>query len=312
MPLDIHGKRSYSEYMNRTTPTSSFCGPTLARLFSTSVIKELAATGRSPLATAILREAVLPQGLDPATPLRDFFDQIYALLFRTYRNEYIYKNVIAQKILLGVHSLTTTCMLTEFRAGECKADTVLLNGTSTVYEIKSAYDSMERLDRQITAYRQVFDKINVITSASQVEKVTAVVGEDIGLMVLTDRNTIRTVRAPESLKQSVQPWVIFDSLRRDEYEQIIKSHIGAMPEVSNARMYQACRELFRTLSPETAHDAMVAVLKKRGSSRGLHEFVASVPPSLKALSLSCRLGSTEQARFADVLNADVGDCLALT
>lgn len=311
--LELHAGISYYKDMNgKTLKSSSFHGPTLARLFSAVVVKELAATGRSPLASAILKEAALPHEFYPTTPLRDFFDQVYALLFRSYRNEYIYKNVIAQKILLGVHSLTTTCMLTEFRAGECKADTVLLNGTSTVYEIKSAYDSMERLSRQIAAYRQVFDKINVITSVLQAEKVLSAVGEDIGLLVLTDRNTIRTVRGPVSLKHAALPAVIFDSLRRNEYEQIIKSHIGAVPDVSNGRMYQACRELFSTLSPEAAHDAMVAILKKRGDSRGLHEFVASVPASLKALSLSCRLGGAEQARFADVLNTNVGDCLALT
>ncbi len=304
---------SYSEYMNRTTlKSSSFHGPTLARLFSTTVIKELAATGRSSMAAAILREAAFVHVLDPAIPLREFFDQVYALMFRSYRNEYIYKNVIAQKILLGVHSLTTTCMLTEFRAGNCKADTVLLNGTSTVYEIKSAYDSMERLSRQVAAYRQVFDKINVITSASQAEKVARAVGEDIGLLVLTDRNTIRTVRVPVSLKHAAQPAVIFDSLRSSEYEQIVKTHFGAVPNVSNARMYQACREHFCSLSPEAAHDSMVKVLKKRGNSRRLHEFITAVPPSLKALSLYCRLGCAEQERFVDALNADIGDCLALT
>lgn len=303
---------SYSEYMNRTRLNSaSFHGPTLARMFSPSVVKEFATIGRSPLAAAILKEAAVPYHLDPGTTLREFFDQVYALLFRSYRNEYIYKNVIAQKILLGVHSLTTTCMLTEFRAGNCKADTVMLNGTSTVYEIKSAFDSMERLTRQIAAYRQVFDKINVITSDSQLEKVEEVVGNDIGLLVLTDRSTIRTVRAPASLKSAVQPEAIFDSLRSAEYEKIVEMHFGAIPVVSNTRMYQACRELFCTLSPESAHDAMVAVLKKRGSNRRLHEFVSSVPSSLKALSLSCRLGNAEQARFVEALNADIGDCLAL-
>jgi hypothetical protein len=298
--------------MNRKTKTSSFHGPTLSRLFSSAIVKELAATGRSTLAFSILKEAALSQAPDPTIPLRDFFDLVYSLLFRSYRNEYIYKNVIAQKILLGTHSLTTTCMLTEFRAGECKADTVLLNGTSTVYEIKSAYDSMERLARQIAAYRQVFDKINVITSASQVGKLAGAVEEDIGLLVLTDRNTIHTVRAPVSLKHAVHPSVIFDSLRRSEYKQIIESHFGAVPDVSNARIYQACRDLFRTLSPEVAHNAMVAALKKRGNNRGLHEFVALVPTSLKALSLSCKIGDAEQVRFADVLNANIGDCFALT
>lgn len=287
----------------------SSCGPVLARLFSAAVIGEFASKGRSPLAATILKESSLFREFDPAILLRDFFDQVHTLLFRSYRNEYIYKNAIARKILLGVHSLNTASMLTEFRSGVCKADAVVLNGTSTVYEIKSAYDSMDRLTRQIAAYRQVFDRINVITSDSQLDKVDGVVGDDIGLMVLTDRYTISTVREPSSLKKSVRSEVIFDSLRRNEYEQIVKVHFGEVPKVSNARMYQACRELFSVLEPTMAHDSMVAVLKKRDNSRRLQDFVLSVPESLTAVSLSCKLGVAEQARFSQLLNTAIGGCL---
>jgi len=296
--------------MNTNIKITSSCGPVLARLFSSSVIDELASKGHSPLATRILNEAGLFREFDPAILLRDFFDQIHTLLFRSYRNEYIYKNAIARKILLGVHSLNTASMLTEFRAGNCKADVIVLNGTSTVYEIKSAYDSMERLTRQIAAYRLLFDRINVITSDSQLDKVAGVVGNDIGLMVLTDRYTISTEREPSSLKSSVRSEVIFDSLRRNEYEQIVKAQIGEVPQVSNARMYQACRELFSVIDPITAHDSMVAVLKKRDNSRRLRDFVLSVPESLTAASLSCKLGVAGQVRFSQLLNTAIGGCLA--
>jgi hypothetical protein len=295
--------------MNRNISKPSPCSPVLARIFSAAVIYELASKGRSPLAATILKEAGLFREFDPAILLRDFFDQLYSLLFRSYRNEYIYKNAIARKILLGVHSLNTASMLTEFRAGVCKADVVVLNGTSTVYEIKSAYDSMERLTRQIAAYRQLFDRINVITSDSQLDKVTGVVSDDIGLMVLTDRYTISSVREPSSLKKSVRSEVIFDSLRRKEYEQIINGHFGEVPHVSNARMYQACRERFSVLDPTTAHDSMVAVLKKRDNNRRLRDFVLSVPESLTAVSLSCKLGVAGQARFSQLLNTAIGGCL---
>jgi len=287
----------------------SSCGPVLARIFSAAVIVELAAKGQSPLAASVLKEAGLFREFDPATLLRDFFDQVHTLLFRNYRNEYVYKNAIARKVLLGVHSLNTATMLTELRAGACKADAVVLNGTSTVYEIKSAYDSMERLTRQIAAYRQVFDRINVITSDSQLNKVSGVVGDDIGLMVLTDRYTISTVREPSSYKKTVRPEIIFDSLRRNEYEQIVKEQFGEVPQVSNARMYQACREIFSRLNPATAHDAMVSVLKKRDNNKRLRDFVLSVPESLTATSLSCKLGVAEQARFSQLLNTPIGACL---
>jgi len=200
-------------------------------------------------------------------------------------------------------------MLTEFRTGICKADVVLLNGTSAVYEIKSAYDSIERLKRQIAAYRQLFDNIHVITADSHLMRVREAVGSDIGLMVLTNRNTISTVQKPKSLKMAVQPSVIFDSLRKNEYQQIIKMHFGAIPNVPNTRMYQACRDLFCSLTPTEAHDAMVTILKKRGNSRLLHEFIVSVPNSLKAVSLSCKLTPAQQIQFLKLLDAEIGSCL---
>jgi hypothetical protein len=202
-------------------------------------------------------------------------------------------------------------MLTEFRSGNCKADVVILNGTSTVYEIKSAYDSVERLKRQVAAYRQLFDKINVISAESQLDKVSAIVDGDIGLMVLTDRNTIRIVREPVSLKEAVQPAKIFDSLRKTEYEQIIKAYFGSIPDTSNGRMYQACRELFCSLSSCVAHDAMVTALKRRGSNQRLKDFVATVPESLTAVSLSCNLTVAEQARFSALMDSSLEYCLAL-
>jgi hypothetical protein len=283
----------------------------LARLFSSAVIRELATKRLSPLASNILREAGFLQNCLPIITLRDFFDQIYDLLFQTYRNEYIYKNAIAQKILMGVHSLETTSMLTEFRAGRCKADVVLLNGTSTVYEIKSAFDSIERLKCQIAAYRQMFDNIHVITADSQLMKVQEVVGSDIGLILLTDRNTFCTVQKPKSLKMAVQPSVIFESLRKNEYEQIIKMHFGDIPNVPNTRIYQTCRELFCSLDPTVAHDAMVTVLKKRCSSNLLREFISSVPKSLKAASISCKLSSAQQDQFLAVLDVEIASCFAI-
>ena len=149
----------------------------------------------------------------------------------------------------------------------------------------------------------------MITSDSQLDKVVGVTGNDIGLMLLTDRNTIHTVREPMSIKRTVHPPVIFDSLRKNEYEQIIKEYFGAVPKVSNARMYQSCRELFCSLSPTIAHDAMVRVIKKRGSIKRLRDFIVSVPESLTAFSLSSKLGVAEQTRFLQLLNTEIGNCL---
>ncbi|MFA6411800.1 MAG: sce7726 family protein [Syntrophales bacterium] len=293
-----------------TRQTDAQCGAGLARLFSTSVIKELACKGFSTIATRILDETRLLPFLDPTMLLRDFFEELFALLFRSYRNEYIYKNAIANKILLGRHSLRSSFMLTEFRAANCKADAVILNGTSNVYEIKSEFDNLDRLKRQISAYSLLFDHVHVITSAEQLQKIRNEVDESIGLMVLNDRHQISTVRNSRSMKQHVQPEAIFDSLRKHEYMQVIIEKFGRVPDVPNTRIYNECKHLFCKLPPEVAHDAMVFVLQRRGDCRAIREFVTNVPPSLRALSLSCNLSRREQTAFLNVLNTNTGDCFS--
>ncbi len=288
------------------------CGAVLARLFSAGVVRELASKGYSSIATSVLNESDLLPAIDPKMLLCEFFEGLFVLLFRSYRNEYIYKSAIANKILLGKHSLNTSFMLTEFRAADCKADAVILNGTSNVYEIKSEFDNLDRLKRQISAYKLLFDHVHVITSGDQLQKVKQEVDESVGLMVLGDRQAISTIRNSQSMKQDTKPEMIFDSFRKHEYTQVIKKEFGHLPDVPNTRIYTECKNLFCTLPPEVAHDAMVRVLKRRGDSFALREFVASMPPSLKALSLSCKLSRKEGTAFLNVLNRNVAQCFGVT
>lgn len=284
-------------------------GPALSRLFSSLVMRDFASRGQSRLASDIVRESgeqVLPE---VSISLGEWFNVVFASLFRHYRNEYVYKNMIANKILLGRHSLNTSTMITEFRTADCKADTVILNGTSNVYEIKSEFDTLTRLRRQLSAYRQIFDRVHVLTSASQLDSVFTELSDDIGVLVLTDRHTIRVIREPVSHKTRVNPAVIFDSLRRSEYVQILNGCFGRAPELPNTQMYQACKELFCRLSPAVAHDEMVKVLKKRGCNPHQKRFIDSVPFSLKAASVACKLSKTEKASFLTVLQQEARSCL---
>jgi hypothetical protein len=283
----------------------------LTRFFSSTIIKELASRGKSTLAGEILTEIHMANSFTPTMRLRDFYDAIFDLLFRNYRNEYIYKNALANKVLLGTHSLNTSFMLTELRAANCKADVVLLNGTSTVYEIKSKYDKMSRLKKQVSAYKTIFDHVNVITSEDQLENVLEEVEESVGIMLLHDRNCIKTLRNPQSMKKQVVPEMIFDTLRQSEYQAVIESKFGFVPDVPNMHMYRECKALFCQLNPEDAHDYMVQHLKRRGKCLALREFITDVPESLKAVSLSCKLSKKEQAFFLNILDESIGSIFSL-
>jgi hypothetical protein len=279
--------------------------PYIARIFSGPVISDFVNKGRSEFMEAIIKESSLLHIVKPGMSLGNFYNSIYKHLLKTYRNEYIYKNAIAEKILLGRYSLNTSFMLTEFRVANCKADTVVLNGTSNVYEIKSELDSLDRLQKQIRAYEKVFDLIHVITSPSQLEKVEKVIDRRIGIMILTERNTIKTIREPKSGRKQVQPKIIFDSLRKTEYVSIIRDTFGFVPDVSNTLIYKKCKTLFCQLSPEKAHDSMVSVLKKRGKGICLKEFILEVPYSLKAASLTAKLTKNQRMQFRKMLEHDL-------
>ncbi|WP_459594903.1 sce7726 family protein, partial [Enterobacter hormaechei] len=87
--------------------------------------------------------------------------------------------------MLGKHSLRTACMLNEFRIGSCKAALIILNGTGTVYEIKSERDSLSRLQNQITYSRKAFGKIYVIAGSDHIDDVLKTTESTIGVLSLT-------------------------------------------------------------------------------------------------------------------------------
>lgn len=260
--------------------------PSLGRMFSPLVMDHIALKGRSGYLSEVCSNSRLIEQIDPSMPLAQFFDLIYMILFKSYRNEYIYKNAIANKILLGRHSLNTSHMLTEFRVGNCKADVVVVNGTSAVYEIKSELDSFARLENQVKNYLKIFDYINVITSASQVNKLKSILPDKAGILLLTNRNTISTIRESKSNRKNTNQSILFDSLRKNEYVKTIKEYFGIVPDVPNTQIYKECKKLFSKIPAELAHDLTINILRRRRNTRVLKEFIEKAPASLSAYAMS--------------------------
>lgn len=283
----------------------------LARLFSSGVFREVARKGESPLFSRLVKESGLAtEATYLAKPIRNLFDAAFSLLKKKhYRHEYAYKAAITHKVLLGAHKLHTASMLTEFRVGGCKADVVILNGTSTVYEIKSERDRLDRLQDQISAYRKVFAKVNVITGENHVKEVLASVPSDVGILILTDRYQISPVREPTEDTGRVVSEAIFDSLQRDESRRIMESLGVSVPEVPNTQLHQAMRERFSKLEPHQAHAGMVRVLRETRSLLPLSELIDSLPDSLRPVALSTPLRKQDHQRLAGAMNTPLVDAL---
>ena len=262
----------------------------------------MAQTGKSKTVAEIVRETGLESKIKSSESVKKVFDVAFQILKkRGQRHEYIYKNAITRKILLGKHSLRTASMLSEFRIGTSKADLVILNGTAAVYEIKSERDSLDRLSGQLRDYRRVFAKINVITDESHLKPILDRTPHETGVLILDDRGCICTVREGKETFDDIDPESVLDAITVREAQDILRGAGREVPDVPNTLMRARLRDLFVDLEPEWLHREMVQTLKASRSQARLAGYVNAVPDALKAMALSISLPKKNRLRLLDAL-----------
>jgi len=283
----------------------------LTRFFSSAVFREMAKKGRSPLFGRLINQTDLSQKCGRHAKVADAFDMAFSILKKSgHRDEYVYRVALAHKVLMGKHSLKTASMLNEFRAGSSRADIVILNGTATVYEIKSERDSLARLANQVRNYQRVFASVNVIASEGHVKGVLDVVPDDVGVMCLTSRYRISTIRDAIDDPERVCPSAIFESLRAAEAESVLKALGVAIPSVPNTRRHAMLREFFLQQDPAGVHAQMVRTLKRTRSLSLLSDLIDQLPRSLHAAALSIPLRRAEHDRLAAAVGTRLDAAMA--
>ena len=171
----------------------------------------------------------------------DFLKSVYSEMNKNYRNEYIYKNAIINKLLFGKYSLNTTTLLNEFRIGKSIADTVLINGEVKVFEIKTDLDSLSRLDTQLLNYKKAVEKIYIVTNTKHIKGIfERYCDSNYGLIELTSRKTLKVHKDATSDKSSFDRSTIFKLLRKEEYQSIVKNEFNFIPDVPNTKIFREC------------------------------------------------------------------------
>ncbi len=243
---------------------------------------------------------------NPPSPdclLRDWFDFFYNILCERYRCEYIYKNAIATNIFLSRHSFQHSYMTSEIRSAKSRADVAILNGTSTVYEIKSQFDSFDRLEGQLEDYKKVFDKIYVVTTEVKAAYLLDHIPMPVGIIALRNNGALRTVRECESNKENIDPSTAFDCMRQSEFCRAVSGILGPIPSVPNSQLYRTARNMFISLSPSVAHDLMVQQLKSRETRKPFTDLIDGAPVSLKHACLSLSKSDKIANKIAERLNS---------
>ena len=223
-------------------------------------------------------------------------DSLYSEFKKNYKCEYVYKNTIVNKILLGRHSLNTSTLISELNVGKSKADIVIFNGTSTVYEIKTELDSLNRLEAQLEDYLKCFDKIYVITTLENIKKLENKLSGKIGLIEYTKRGTLREHKKAESNKRNIDKKSLFSLFRKNEMLNIIKKIGFEIPDVHPRYLREECEKIFLKLSNEEAHNIAIEEIKKRKIKNEQKEIIEMAPESFKLFFLAENLNK-KQCKF---------------
>lgn len=225
--------------------------------------------------------------------LGEIYEKSYEILLANYPNEYIYKNLIAKKILLGRHSLNTATMLSEFRVGNNKADCVILNGKSTCYEIKTDYDSLVRLEDQLEAYTQIFDDVYVVCSKKFANSILEKTDQSIGVLLLSDKLTFQELRKSNN-KTKKNKKLLMQSLRKEEYLSLIKNLTGETLNAPNTQIFDICYQKLVSLNDNPKINYFfIEILKK---SRKINEdFLLNMPNSLVNATISYKFNKYQRS-----------------
>lgn len=258
---------------------------------------------------SVLRELLthLPSciSFSEKNPLAEWYDVLYSMLLGNYKCEYIYKNSIALQLYLKFHNPQQALLTDEFNIGQSRADVVVFNRTSTVYEIKTEFDTMNRLESQLFDYARVFDNIYVVTTSKRYKDVLNELDNMIGIYIMEERGELHRVRDASSNKSSTDPAAIFCCMRRAEYLSALEEEFGYEQDVPNGHIWRRAFNLFKEIPPERAHELMVNNVSKRAANKPFSQRLRDIPKPLKYTCLSFNRNKSVVPRVIEKLGDPV-------
>jgi hypothetical protein len=242
-------------------------------------------------------------GNAPTISYKEVFQSLYQSLQQGYRSEYFYKNSIFNSFFLKQYSLTTTTVFNEFKIGNSIADFVLLNGTIRLFEIKTDLDGLEKLSKQLNDYKQFADLVYIVTSSKYIDRILDAYNDStVGVIEFTKRNTFKEHKSAQENSQFFNHEIIFKTLRKAEYLEIVKEAFGYIPDVPNTKIFRTCLELFSEIEVSTFQKLASKKLKKRKIQNSDLLESDKTPFELKQICYSLDFSANEYNTLYNLLN----------
>ena len=102
------------------------------------------------------------------------------LIIENYANEAVVKHFFVKQVCLNKKNASAVTIF-ELKSNSSRGDLCTINGHSRVYEIKTEFDSFNRLDSQIGNYSLTFDFTYVILAEKHVKQALKILPRNVGI-----------------------------------------------------------------------------------------------------------------------------------
>ena len=238
------------------------------------------------------------------TTYLDLMNVVYCNMAKHYRCEYVYKNEIVRHLVRSFRKSDRTVVFNEFRVADSIADLAMFNGESKAFEIKTEYDSIKRLSKQIRAYSRVFDKCYVVVPEEKLSLYMPTIDKATGIILLTygkGRVCVSKFREAEP-NSHIDAHTLIRCLRTNEYECMVEAYYGQLPVVSAADRFDACAEMMSRIPLPELRKMFLSAMKQRKTDLGQ---LKSVPQPLAQLCVALNLNDKDITSLVNILNTKI-------
>lgn len=202
------------------------------------------------------------------------------LLMRYYPGERVIKYHLVRQHLKARDEITVF----EMPVDSSRVDLARINGRSYAYEVKTEFDNLEKLAKQIGDYSKVFEYLTVVLHPRHLEGALRILPEDCGLLTYTihpgQRCTFETI-IPPNRNEAIDPIAQVRNLSSKDLALLLKRAGLMVPTTKEERatlVLQMC-------DPAVINDQFKLALKTKFAARWRHlqsHFYAIAPIDVQA------------------------------
>ncbi len=137
---------------------------------------------------------------------------------------YVCERVVKYYLIRKLLGLTNDIVAFEMAIGDSRIDVCRINGGSYAYEIKTEYDSFDRLSSQMNDYMKAFEKVYVVIPRSRVMDIQSFIPLECGIITYrqTENHGLIFSNFRRSKKHQCDINICLSSLSSNDLSEILK------------------------------------------------------------------------------------------